>query len=377
MTLLPDPFFPLKGNRSAHQKTDSILKENYQNTNLPVLYAKGSSCSRLFLKLLYCGLLVAMFYRYTPLLSLNFTTYLTNYLDGYVKHGLEDEEFTAALNCTNGIKWIFDFFGDCVDTNMKLAGFVVGLISLVLWLVPLFPQLYKNFKNKRCEGFSIYFLLFWIVGDLCNMIGAILTNQQPLQKVISFYYIFQDMVLLSQFAYYNMNRVRGNPMANSPIVVPVLLLGIFGSSFLLPNPSATIVHSVSKRSLLSADKLQIPPIFESYSDVAGYIIGSFASFCYFAGRIPQIRTNYYRKSCEGLSPHMFYIIIAANLTYGFSVILETTGWLYMIRHLPWLAGSLGCCFFDCIILTQFYYYKKRNAEFARDEEVEGLLGESD
>ncbi|KAE9551046.1 hypothetical protein FO519_005746 [Halicephalobus sp. NKZ332] len=312
-----------------------------------------------------------MFYRYTPLLNLNITNFLKNYVDGYIKHGDLSEGESAATNCTNGIPWILNVFGDCIDTNMKLAGFVIGLLSLVLWLVPLIPQLYENYKRKRCEAFSIFFLLFWIVGDLCNMIGAILTNQQPLQKVIGVYYICQDMILFSQYAYYT-KIFHQRVQANSVIVVPVLLFGMFG---FLPGPSSS--HALVKRSFISEDRVQMPPIFEGYSDLAGYIIGSFASFCYFAGRIPQIRTNYYRKSCEGLSPVMFYIIIVANLTYGFSVILETTGWLYIIRHLPWLAGSLGCCFFDCIILSQFYYYKKKNSLSHRDEEVQGLLREED
>lgn len=77
------------------------------------------------------------------------------------------------MNCTNGVSWILNVsfaspstsspqvFGDCVDTPLKLAGFVVGILSLLLWLVPLFPQLYENYRTKRCEGLSIFFLLFW------------------------------------------------------------------------------------------------------------------------------------------------------------------------------------------------------------------------
>jgi uncharacterized protein with PQ loop repeat len=326
-------------------------------------------------------------YRFTPLLNVHVSNYLRDYLDPYInKHEGSDMLADAAVNCTNGIPWIWNVFGDCVDSHFKLAGFIIGFISLLLWLLPLFPQLYENYSRKRCEAFSIYFLLFWIVGDACNMIGAILTNQQPLQKIIGVYYICQDMVLFSQYFYYTKvypRRSQNQGVLISPIVVPVLLFGTFAGSYMFPITSFNYAPSITGRRLLSitpTDGLKMPPIFESYTDAAGYIIGSFASFCYFAGRIPQIRQNYYRRSCEGLSPIMFYIIIVANLTYGFSVILETTSWLYIIRHLPWLAGSLGCCFFDCIILGQYYYYKKRNTSgippIDNDEEV-ALLRDTD
>lgn len=87
--------------------------------------------------------------------------------------------------------------------------------------------------------------------------------------------------------------------------------------------------------------------------------------------------NYYRKSCDGLSLAMFYIIVLANLTYGLSVMLESTSWLYLLRHLPWLAGSLGCCFFDVAMIVQYYYYKRKNLCIIADQENANLLDNDD
>ncbi|PIO74066.1 PQ loop repeat protein [Teladorsagia circumcincta] len=214
------------------------------------------------------------------------------------------------------------------------------------------------------------------------MLGAILTNQTPIQKIIGVYYIIQDLTLWAQYGYYTKIYPGLGSQRSSTIVVPCLALTSLGSFCLLSSDRRTrTIRSAPGASLmqnLSLDHmLKMWPIFESYSDMAGYIIGSIAALCYFGGRIPQIIKNYQRKSCEGLSLLMFYIIVAANLTYGLSVLLATTDWLFFVRHLPWLAGSLGCVLFDIVVISQYYYYFNKKNRESGDIEREGLLENSD
>ncbi|KAM3719188.1 Lysosomal amino acid transporter [Dirofilaria immitis] len=310
--------------------------------------------------------------------------------DKWVSRMSNNSEYYKMPNCTNGIGWVLDVFEDCIDTNLKLIGFVIGFISLFLWLLPLIPQLLYNYRTKRCDALSIYFILFWIVGDSCNAVGAVLADQQPLQKIIGAYYIMQDMVILSQYFYYTRiysHRLRvsarNNPITTPTAIIPGIFIGLLTGGTLLSSGYVSYKFdyqayemSPGKRKLLSIELLGGPPLFYGYYDLLGYAIGSISATCYFAGRIPQLLKNYYRQSCEGLSLTMFYIIIAANATYGLSILLEANNWHYILRHLPWLAGSFGCCIFDVAVVIQYFYYDRLSHQ--KDVlEHEALLEDTD
>ncbi|PIO66527.1 hypothetical protein TELCIR_11760 [Teladorsagia circumcincta] len=104
------------------------------------------------------------------------------------------------------------------------------------------------------------------------MLGAILTNQTPIQKIIGVYYIIQDLTLWAQYGYYTKIYPGLGSQRSSTIVVPCLALTSLGSFCLLSSDRRTrSIRSAPGASLmqnLSLDHmLKMWPIFESYSDM--------------------------------------------------------------------------------------------------------------
>jgi hypothetical protein len=49
------------------------------------------------------------------------------------------------------------------------------------------PQVYKNFTLKSGEGLSVAFVVIWLVGDLCNLIGASRAGLLPTVIILAGY----------------------------------------------------------------------------------------------------------------------------------------------------------------------------------------------
>ena len=94
------------------------------------------------------------------------------------------------------------FFGTCIPTPLSLFSSILGLLSITAWLFSQLPQLIKNYKNRSVEGLSVLFLLNWLLGDVCNFLGAIMLNQMFFQKAVAAYYVAVDFVLMGQYFWY-------------------------------------------------------------------------------------------------------------------------------------------------------------------------------
>ncbi|KAH8107000.1 PQ loop repeat-domain-containing protein [Cristinia sonorae] len=79
---------------------------------------------------------------------------------------------------------------------------VLGYTSITCWLGAQFPQVMENYRRRSVEGLALPFLLNWLLGDISNLIGCILTHQLPFQTYLAIYFCFIDLSLFGQFFYY-------------------------------------------------------------------------------------------------------------------------------------------------------------------------------
>eukprot|EP00192_Tetraselmis_astigmatica_P012389 CAMPEP_0117650074 /NCGR_PEP_ID=MMETSP0804-20121206/1341_1 /TAXON_ID=1074897 /ORGANISM="Tetraselmis astigmatica, Strain CCMP880" /LENGTH=395 /DNA_ID=CAMNT_0005455913 /DNA_START=288 /DNA_END=1476 /DNA_ORIENTATION=- len=107
--------------------------------------------------------------------------------------------------CEDGAnEFIRKHFCDCVYNTKDLIAFSIGLSSILIWLMAQMPQLMENHRNKKAEALSIWFLVDWLMGDACNLIGCLATGDQLATQVYTaVYFVVMDCVILLQWTYYN------------------------------------------------------------------------------------------------------------------------------------------------------------------------------
>eukprot|EP00002_Diphylleia_rotans_P006907 TRINITY_DN1635_c0_g2_i2.p1 TRINITY_DN1635_c0_g2~~TRINITY_DN1635_c0_g2_i2.p1 ORF type:complete len:330 (+),score=48.50 TRINITY_DN1635_c0_g2_i2:75-1064(+) len=247
--------------------------------------------------------------------------------------------------------WIAENLHQCAYTPSQVASVVVGLLSVCCWAFSQIPQLYTTYQVKSVDSISSLFLVQWLLGDLANLLGSILTNQLPTQIWIASYFSAIDIVWISQYLYYSYNRSSsGFGMYFFAWIYFVIWLYIQSSSII--SPSSPDSDSVGN-GLVHCQ----PDVESSHGTVlTGRILGWMAAFSYFISRMPQIWLLYKTHDTKGLSQMMFVWAALGNLTYGLSIVL----WDYrpeaLHESLPWLIGSIGTVQFDIIVLLQILYY---------------------
>ncbi|XP_071372013.1 lysosomal amino acid transporter 1 homolog isoform X1 [Centroberyx affinis] len=285
--------------------------------------------------------------------------------------------------CPNGSVWVWEGLGECAQDGRDMASVSLGLLSILCFMVSSLPQYYSSCRTGNMDSaLSIWFLLLWLGGDSCNLVGSFLADQLPLQTYTAVYYVLADLVMLGMYLYY---KTRNRTAESRRVLHAVGLACVLGCTaglapLPLPGPRWEAAPSGFKgRALLSTSDVGVIQAFTT-KEIIGFSIGSVSSVLYLCSRLPQMYTNYKRKSTEGVSYFLFALVILGNTTYGLSVLLKNPDrgegeGSYMIHHLPWLIGSLGTLSLDLMISIQFLIYRNAPVEAdGRCDETAALLG---
>ncbi|KAH0542272.1 hypothetical protein FGG08_003299 [Glutinoglossum americanum] len=86
---------------------------------------------------------------------------------------------------------------------------ICGSISVACWVVVFSPQIIENFKRGSADGLSLLFLVVWLLGDVFNILGAVLQGVLPTMVILAVYYTVADLALLGQCFWYRGIWSRG------------------------------------------------------------------------------------------------------------------------------------------------------------------------
>ncbi|KAK7020523.1 lysosomal amino acid transporter 1 [Favolaschia claudopus] len=92
---------------------------------------------------------------------------------------------------------------------------LLGYLSIACWLGAQFPQVVKNIQLGSCEGLALPFLANWFLGDASNLLGCLLTRQLPFQTWLATYFCCVDVLLVSQYFYYEGRKPTPPPFGRS------------------------------------------------------------------------------------------------------------------------------------------------------------------
>ncbi|KAI5459855.1 PQ loop repeat-domain-containing protein [Mariannaea sp. PMI_226] len=308
-----------------------------------------------------------------------------------------------------------------LNLDVEAISGICGSISIACWVVVFSPQIIQNFQRSSADALSIQFIIVWLLGDVFNILGAVLQGVLPTMIILAIYYTIADIVLLGQCFYYRGFTWR-DPPATTPKPAPNARGEPNERTGLLNNGGTFHERRDSGWSALSPAVSHIPDTpapskaptamqtivwnaiiiimvcaagvvgwflgrkasggkgdkthgaDDIHFNVLGQIFGYICTVFYIASRLPQLILNWRRKTTDGLSMLFFLFACLGNITYVLSIFAYDPKCAhktcqpgeashiygkYILVNLSWLAGSLVTLFLDLGVFAQYFMYTKQ------------------
>jgi uncharacterized protein with PQ loop repeat len=260
---------------------------------------------------------------------------------------------------------------DKCSISGDLLANILGIVSSLVWFIALLPQLYKNYMSKNSDAVSLFFVLFWIVGDILNMLTALTKGISTVIVYVAIYHIILSIMFASQIMYYRLsyyhlvdeneneneteNENENETVEQSMYSLNRLLFTKNEKIFLISS-TITIISYIIGQHLLSQNKM--------IADLVAWL----TTIMFIGSRIPQIILNYQRKSTVGLSIYSFILLNIANYIFIVSVIVNVCDnigneYEFFISNLQWIVGPLIGSILDFVLLYQFYSFRNQDINF--------------
>lgn len=262
---------------------------------------------------------------------------------------------------------------------------VSGYLLIFCWLFAQVPQVIENYRNSSVDGVLLAFLGCWILGDMTNLAGCLLTDAMLFQVLLALYYCMIDVVLAFQYYYYTQvypkrhhhrrlkhtNRLQlllpeqvpantnhipaqhlaiparartehdgSNPQARGLAssfgqLVSASFIGSFSRVQGAPVPGAAAPGDAAPGSppdvgLPAMDLWHrvlyfVAGLFQALLRVRPSDVGMVFAWCctclYLLARMPQLVANHRRKSTHGLSVYLFVCALFGNILYTVLLLL--------------------------------------------------------
>ncbi|CAI2163452.1 15406_t:CDS:2 [Funneliformis geosporum] len=271
------------------------------------------------------------------------------------------------------IRWIHSVFGFCVYSNQEaLVSDIFGYLCIACWLNAQFPQVLTNYRNRSADGLSLPFLTNWLLGDIANLLGCILTNQLKFQIYLAVYFCFIDFILFFQYFYYMWpSTAIQSESEEVPLPDRRLSMLLLKDSILEGAKKSYTFPTRKKQSYKRIPSVVFAVLLFTFHSTTS-ISSSFSTsrFSTIHDEIGSQETtlrgnakllsehNYTRSSVEGLSVFMFIFAALGNLNYTLSIFTNPSkSESYLREAFPFILGSVGTLMFDVTIFLQWCIWR--------------------